>query len=84
MKAIFRKLLMASMVISAVIGAGANGAGANDRPNSQVATCPSGNIASGTYDGLVVTGNCTVAAGTTVAVQGDLVLALAPRSTRSA
>ena len=38
MKAIFRKLLMASIVISAVIGAGANSAGANDRPNSQVAT----------------------------------------------
>jgi hypothetical protein len=75
MNAIFRKLLMASMVISAVTGAGANSAGANDRPNSQVATCSSGNIASGTYYGLVVTGNCTVAAGTTVAVQGDLVLA---------
>ena len=82
MKAIFRKLLMASMVISAVIGAGASGAGANDRPNSHVPTCPSGNIASGTYYGLVVTGDCTVAAGTMVAVEGDLVLA--PGSTFNA
>ena len=39
------------------------------------ATCSGGQIAAGTYDGLVVTGNCTFAAGAAITVNGNLTVA---------
>jgi len=38
-------------------------------------TCSGGEIASGTYDGLIVTGNCTIPNGATVTVEGNVTVA---------
>lgn len=74
MKAFARILFAGAMSIPVVLGVGVGAAHAGDWPHRHLPTCSSGNVASGTYAGLDVTGDCTVAAGTTVAIQGDLVL----------
>lgn len=57
----------AALVLLGTAGASARG--------GAPATCSGGNIASGTYTGLVVTGACTVPAGSNVTINGNLTVA---------
>jgi hypothetical protein len=68
---LLRVLLAPAIVVGALVG-GASAAGA--APAWQGAVCTSGNIASGTYRGLTIAGDCTVPNGAVVIVRGDLVL----------
>ena len=68
---VLRMLLVPAIAAGALV-AGASAAGA--APAWHGAVCHSGNIASGTYPGLTITGKCTVPNGAVVVVRGDLVL----------
>ncbi len=59
---------------TALVVAGAGVAGASPVGTHGPDVCSGGAIASGTYQGLVVTGNCTVPDGADVTVTGNLIL----------
>jgi hypothetical protein len=69
MRRIHLFVLVSAAAVLAIGVAGATAA----RPGS--ATCSGGTIASGTYDGLTVTGNCTFTPGAVVTVNGNLTIA---------
>jgi len=62
--------LGAVVALTALAAAGSALAGNHAR-----ATCPGGDIASGTYDGLFVTGDCTIPSGAAVTIDGNVTVA---------
>lgn len=58
----------------ALVVAGAGLAGASPAGPSRPDPCPGGTLASGTYPGLVVSGDCTIPDGATVTIAGNLIL----------
>ena len=73
MRTALRAMLITSMAASGVLGPAVGTANADDW-RTAATTCLGGDIAGGVYDGLIITGECTVVAGTTVEVDGNLSL----------
>jgi hypothetical protein len=76
MRNALRAMLIASMTTSAVIGATVGTANADDW-QTPATTCSGGDLSSGVYYGLIITGECALGAGTTVEIDGNLTLASA-------
>lgn len=70
-----RKALQALAVSAGAAALVLSGTAAASAKGGRPATCSGGDIASGTYAGLTVTGVCTVPAGADVTVNGNLVVA---------
>jgi hypothetical protein len=71
-----RAVVIASMALCGIVGLTAGTANA-DNWQTPATTCAGGDLPSGVYEGLVITGACTLRAGTTVEVDGNLSLASA-------
>ncbi len=67
-----RRQVLLGLCILVALGVAGSSAFASP-PGS--ATCSSGAIPSGTYNGLTVTGNCTFAMGASITINGNLVVA---------
>ena len=65
-----RKLTLLLGTVVALVGIAMAGSAFAGKPGTE--TCSGGDIASGTYDGLTVTGNCTIPDDAVVTVVGDL------------
>jgi hypothetical protein len=71
-----RAVLIASMALSGMVGLNAGTANA-DNWQTPATTCSGGDLPSGVYEGLIITGDCALRTGTTVEVDGNLSLASA-------
>jgi hypothetical protein len=69
-----RAVLIASMALSGMVGLTAGTANA-DNWQTPATTCSGRDLSSGVYEGLIITGECALRAGTTVEVDGNLSLA---------
>ena len=68
-----RKLALLVATGVALVAMALAGSALAGKPGQE--TCSGGDIASGTYNGLIVTGNCTIPNGATVTVDGNVTVA---------